>query len=109
MPSRPVKGRSYINFNVSVSSIFNNGQFYLKYYFLHHRSSPLIAIQLSVNCYVSILNFHLGGRSQSPPKNIPYRSQQTDVTKTSFLSIFFNMLFYIVAFSILTVGKHIDM
>ena len=26
------KGRSYVNSNVSVHSIFNNGQFYLKYY-----------------------------------------------------------------------------
>ena len=34
------KGRSYTNANVSVSSIFNNGQFYLKYYFLRDRNSP---------------------------------------------------------------------
>ena len=34
------KGRSYLNANVSISSIFNNGQFYLKYYFLRHWSSP---------------------------------------------------------------------
>ena len=37
----------------SLSSIFNNGQFYLKYYFLRHRVSPQ-----SVNCCVSVLNFH---------------------------------------------------
>ena len=34
------KGRSYINANVSVSLIFNNGQFYVKYYFLRDRNSP---------------------------------------------------------------------
>ena len=39
-------GRSYINANVSVSTIFNNGQFFLKYYFLHDRISPLEEIQL---------------------------------------------------------------
>ena len=49
---------SVINDNVSVSSIFNNGQFYLTYYFLHQRNSPLKEIQLSVNCYVPILSFH---------------------------------------------------
>ena len=52
------KGRLYINSNASVSSIFNNGQFYLKYYFFRHRNSPLEEIQLSVNCYVFIFNFH---------------------------------------------------
>ena len=35
------KGRSYVNSNVSVSSVFNNGQFYLKCYFLCHRN-PLL-------------------------------------------------------------------
>ena len=34
------KGRSYVNANVSVSSIFNNGQFYLKYYFLCPKTPP---------------------------------------------------------------------
>ena len=34
------KGQSYVNTNVSVSSIFNNGQFYLKYYLLRRRISP---------------------------------------------------------------------
>ena len=33
------KGRSYENVNVSVSSIFSNGQFYLKYYVFRHRNS----------------------------------------------------------------------
>ena len=33
------KGRSYVNTNVSVSSIFSNGQFYLKYFFLLQRKS----------------------------------------------------------------------
>ena len=34
------KGWSYVNTNVSVSSILINGQFYLKYYFLRHRNPP---------------------------------------------------------------------
>ena len=33
--------RSYVNVNVSFSSIFNNDQFYLKYYYLGHRNSHL--------------------------------------------------------------------
>ena len=33
------KGRSYVNANVSVSSIFSNGQFCLKCCFLRHRNS----------------------------------------------------------------------
>ena len=45
----------------------------------------------------------LGGTSQSLPKNIPYWRQQTDVTETSFLSLFFKMLFYIIVFSILAI------
>ena len=47
--------------------------------------------------------------SQSLPKNIPYWRQQTDDIKTSFLSIFFKMLFYIIVFSMLSMGKRIDM
>ena len=39
------KSRSYINSNVPVSSIFNNGQFYLKYYFLYHRNTFYICIK----------------------------------------------------------------
>ena len=34
------KGWSYLNVNVSVSLIFNNGQFFRKYYFLRHRNTP---------------------------------------------------------------------
>ena len=34
------KGRSYVNANVYIFSISSNGQSYLKYYFLCHRSSP---------------------------------------------------------------------
>ena len=96
------KGRSYVNSNVSVSSIFDNGQFYLKYYFLYHRNPPFKEIQLSVNCYVSVLILTsmlnllqffifiaLGRTSQSLPKNVSYWRQQTDVTETSFLSIVF--------------------
>ena len=60
MSMRYVKGWSYVNANASVSSIFINGQYYLKYYFLRHRNpSPLLEeIQLSVSCYISIFNFH---------------------------------------------------
>ena len=49
------KGRSYVNANFSVSSIFNNGQFYLKYYFLRHRNSPLEEILPTVLNIYSIL------------------------------------------------------
>ena len=35
------KRRSYVNSNVSDSSIFKCGHFYVKYYFLHHIDSPL--------------------------------------------------------------------
>ena len=35
------KGRSYVNANGSVSSIFQNGQLFLKYHFLYHRSFRL--------------------------------------------------------------------
>ena len=49
------KDRSYVNANVSVFSIFNNGQFYLKYYLLRH--SP--RRRDSAKCQLlSILNFH---------------------------------------------------
>ena len=34
------KGCRYLNANVFVSSMFNKCQFYVKYYFLHHRNSP---------------------------------------------------------------------
>ena len=49
-----LKCRSYLNANVSVSSIFRNVQFFLKYHFLCHRNFPLEEIHLSVNCYISI-------------------------------------------------------
>ena len=41
----------YTDIKVSVSSIFSNSQFYLKYYFLFHRTNaPLLEeIQLSIN------------------------------------------------------------
>ena len=51
----------------------------------------------------------LGRMSQSLSKNVPYWRQQTDDIKTSFLSIFFKMLFYIIVFSMLSMGKRIDM
>ena len=93
--------------------------------FLQHKNtlplSPLKETQLSVNCYVSVVIFTkmlkplqflifiaLGGTSQSRPKNVPLWRQQTDVTETLFLSIFSKMLFYIIMFSILAIGKHIN-
>ena len=51
----------------------------------------------------------LGGTSQRLSKNVPSSRQQTEVTETSFLSIFFKMLVYITVVSILAIGKHIDM
>ena len=51
------KGRSYVNANVSVSTIFENSQFYLKYQLLRHWRFLLEEIQLSVNRYVSVPNF----------------------------------------------------
>ena len=33
-------GRSYVNANISVSSIFKNSQFHLKNYFLRDKNSP---------------------------------------------------------------------
>ena len=52
-----LKRRSYVNVNVSVSSIFIF-EFYIKYHFPCQRNSLLNKIYLSTNCYVSILNFH---------------------------------------------------
>ena len=58
------KSRSYANSNVSVSLVFSNGQFYLKYYFPYRRHPPPFKeIQLSVNCYVSVLIFHQNVKS----------------------------------------------
>ena len=41
MSLRRVKGQPCVNSNASASSIFNNGHFCLKYYFLHHRNPPI--------------------------------------------------------------------
>ena len=59
------KGRSFVNADVSVSSIFNNGQFYLKYYFLRHWNFPLKEIQLTANCYVSFILFHQNAKNKT--------------------------------------------
>ena len=58
MSLRRVKRTVIFKCHVSAYSIFDNGQFYLKYYFLRHWNPPLKEIQLRVNCYVSILIFH---------------------------------------------------
>ena len=60
------KGPSYVKSNVSVSSIFNEGHFYIKSYFLHHRNPlplPLREIQLSVNCYLSVVIFQQNAKT----------------------------------------------
>ena len=54
--SSSTQGRSFVNANVSVSSIFQNGRFFLKHHVLCHRSFPLK--KNSVNCYLSIFNFN---------------------------------------------------
>ena len=79
--------------------------------------TPPEEIQLSVSCYVSILNFHspkylrlyrslylqpFGGTSQGPPKNVPYWRRETKVTVTSwrrhfqayFLKCVFMLLYF---------------
>ena len=103
------KGRSYVNSNVSVSSIFSNGQFYRNYYFVH----PSLRDPTNFTKMLKSLQFFifiaLGGTCQSLPKNVPYWGQQTEVSETSFSSIFFKMVFYIIVLSILAIGKHIDM
>ena len=58
MSLRRVKKLVILNANISVSSVLNNGQFYLKYHFFSHRYFLLKETQLSVNWYVSILNFY---------------------------------------------------
>ena len=51
----------------------------------------------------------LGGMSQSLPKSVTYWRQQTDVSEMSLLTIFFKMFPYVIIFSVLAIGKHIDM
>ena len=100
MSLRHVK-RTYVN-SVSVSSIFNNGQFYINYYFLFHSNCPLQEIQFSINCYVSILNFKQNSKNHSVlynyrlwrnvpnfSKNFPLLMPTDWRSKTSFLSMLF--------------------
>ena len=58
MSLRCVKKLVVLNANISASSVLKNGQFYLKYHFFSHRYFLLKETQLSVNWYVSILNFY---------------------------------------------------
>ena len=116
------KGLSYLNFSVSVSLIFNNGQFYLKYYFLHQRNPPSLKGFSEVSIAMSLFSFFtkmlkplqffifitLGRTSESLPKHVLYWPQHTDFTETSFLSTFFKMLFCITVFSMLAIRKPID-
>ena len=81
------KGRSYVNFYVSVSSIFNNGQFYFQYY----SQKSLLPN--------TVLYIHSTWRtSQSPPKNVPYCRQQMTSTRRHlwayFLKCFSISLFF---------------
>ena len=46
------KGRSYVNANVSVSSIFNDDQFYFKYYFLRHRNCQVSFATLLFSIFI---------------------------------------------------------
>ena len=92
MSPRRVK-RSFIRkCQFSLSSIFNNGQFYLKYYFLRHRvsSSKCQLLRLcSQFSFIKILKVlqaliftHFGGTSQGPPINVSYWLRQTKITET---------------------------
>ena len=120
--------RSYVNANVSVSLIFNNGDFYLKYYFFRYRNStsksfsliskaiPLFSIFIHQNtksiagnnihsvleeCLKAILKMFLNDVNRL---TLPKRLQ--DVI---FCAYFSKCKFYIVVFSILTIGRHINM
>ena len=117
---------SNVNTNFFVSSIFKNCKFYLQCYFLRHRNSPFEEIQLSVNCYISVFNFHQNTKSttvlsiyrilEKCPKAflIMFRIDVNRLTLPRhpqgiiFEHIFKNAFPYLI-FSILTTGKHIDM
>ena len=60
------KGWSFVNVYVSVYLIFNNGQFYLKYYFLIYSTHS-----------------HFVGMSKGSPKSVPYWRRKTNVTEAS--------------------------
>ena len=74
----------------SLSSIFNNGQFYLKYYFLRHRvySSKLLRLcsqflfTKTLKVLQALIFTHFGGTSQGPPTNVSYWLRQTKITET---------------------------
>ena len=66
-----------------LSDIQKRSVFFLKYHFLCHRSFHLEEIQLSGNCYVSILNFY-------SPKDPQYTSLKT-YYKTHYCCIFFDL------------------
>ena len=76
----------------SLSSIFNNGQFYLKYYFLRHRvySSKCQLLRLcsqfsftkTLKVLQALIFTHFGGTSQGPPINVSYWLRQTKITET---------------------------
>ena len=53
------KGLSSVNFNFSVSLIFNNDQIYFRYYFLRPRNSPIKYIQLYFFKYIQLYKYQL--------------------------------------------------
>ena len=57
------KGRSYVNARVSVSSMFNNSQFYFKYYFLRHKNSPRSIELVSIVQYLFSILIHQNTKS----------------------------------------------
>ena len=82
------KGQSYVNVNLSISSIFSNSQFYLKYYCLRYRNDTrrdsakcqLLRLhsQFSFTKILNVVEFLIfnlqrsEGTSQGPSKNNPY-------------------------------------
>ena len=59
-----VKRFIYVNANVSVSSVLINGQFYLNYYFLHHRNSSSKRFsQMSIATSLFLMFIHQNTKS----------------------------------------------
>ena len=63
MSLRGVKRSVICKFQCFCPFVFNNYQFYLKYYFLHHRKE----IQLNVNCYIAFLIFYQNAKTIAVP------------------------------------------
>ena len=65
MSLRRVKRSVICKFHVSDSLIFNNGQFYLKCNFLHHRN-PLPSLRYSAKCQLPRLRSHFFTKMLQP-------------------------------------------